>query len=302
MKKIVLTTLLLLLLLPFTVHAKMQREYYVNEQNVRMTMDQYSKLVEVYGKESVDSMPQNVFDREKNINYVKIGEETKYVKVVYQLNQFGNVIGTEETEISKEDYDKVNPAACKEDLAKSNPTHETSYKLINISMYGANPGPDGGYTAINFILTTNWKIIPSTRSYDVTGLRFHNFNINLSTIWGTLRYSSDGNTYNVQNYTTASSGFNAPGGDYGFGISMKLPSSTSIIYLRTQVSATGNYTDLLDYGAYGSYQHATSNVSESQSKLYTISSTGMGQVFKFANSVASYYDNTQGVSTGGLYF
>ena len=186
-------------------------------------------------------------------------------------------------------------------MRSSNPTHETTYKKLTISEYGANPGADGGYTANRFLLTTDWKIMPSVRSYDVTGLRFQNFNVSLDTIWGQLRYSTNGSLFTVQNYDTSSSGYKAPGGG-GFGISMKLPSSTSIKSIQSQVSATGTYTNMLNYGAYGSYQHATTNVSEVDSKQYTISSTGMGKVFNFNSSVASKYDNTQGVSTGGFNF
>ena len=55
------------------------------------------------------------------------------------------------------------------------------------------------------------------------------------------------------------------------------------------------------YTAYGTYQHATSDVTLSQSKNYSISSSGLGGVLAFANSVIGYYDGMQGVDiTGSL--
>lgn len=47
--------------------------------------------------------------------------------------------------------------------------------------------------------------------------------------------------------------------------------------------------------AYGAYQHAKSEVTLSQSKNYSFSSSGKGGVFDFANSVWPKYDDMQGV-------
>lgn len=301
MKKIFLTIFSILFFIPVAVSADELTEYYTNKNNVKMTIEQYKRLVEVYGEIAVENMPQNIFDNEKNMIYVKLNEETKYIETKYTKDTFGNILKTEENEITKEKYNKSILTSNNPIIRNSNPTHETTYKKLTITEYGANPGSDGGYTASRFLLTTDWKSMPSVRSYDVTGFRFQNFNVTLSTIWGQLRYSTDGSLYTVQNYDTSSSGYKAPGGG-GFGISMKLPSSTAIKSIQSQVSATGTYTNMTTYGAYGSYQHATSNVSETSSKLYTISSTGMGKVFKFNSSVSSKYDNTQGVSTGGYNF
>lgn len=52
----------------------------------------------------------------------------------------------------------------------------------------------------------------------------------------------------------------------------------------------------LPFTVYGTYQHATSDLTLSQSQNYTFSSSGLGGVLKFANSVSSKYDGMKGVS------
>lgn len=55
-------------------------------------------------------------------------------------------------------------------------------------------------------------------------------------------------------------------------------------------------TGALPFTVYGTYQHATSDLTLSQSQNYTFSSSGLGSVLKFANSVSSKYDGMKGVS------
>lgn len=58
--------------------------------------------------------------------------------------------------------------------------------------------------------------------------------------------------------------------------------------------ATSGYGTI---GIYGTYQHATSNVSLSSIvNKYTFSSNGLGSVISFSNGMGSYYDAMQGVS------
>ena len=49
---------------------------------------------------------------------------------------------------------------------------------------------------------------------------------------------------------------------------------------------------------YGTYQHATTNVSLATSKSYTISSSGLGGVLN--HSYSSYYGGMQGVYNNGI--
>ncbi len=75
----------------------------------------------------------------------------------------------------------------------------------------------------------------------------------------------------------------------GFGNSILLPSSGTIYSVEQtfRVNKTGI--------VYGSYQHATSNISLANSKLYSISASGYGNIFSFYGNAYGVYDNTTGV-------
>ncbi len=132
------------------------------------------------------------------------------------------------------------------------------------------------YCAIT--LLTTWLSQPAVKSYDVVGARFFNTSLYNSTITTYVR-SSLGTTLqsNYMNYYN------------GFGNSIQLPTSGTInnVEQRFKVNKTGT--------VYGSYQHATSNVSLATSKLYNISSSGYGSVFSFYGNAYGKYDNTVGV-------
>ena len=133
-------------------------------------------------------------------------------------------------------------------------------------------------------LTAYWDAIPAVNSYDVIAIRrgsgVSTSNHNFKQI-----YKSGGNYYTIYN------------GNYqsftnGYGYSALLHSGTDQEYVMTfKVSGSGY--------VFGSYQHATSNVTLNQSKNYTLSSSGYGGVILFDSSVASYYDAMYGVD---LYF
>ena len=127
-------------------------------------------------------------------------------------------------------------------------------------------------------LLTTFLSQPSVKSYDVVGARFMNtslYNSNITTI-----ISSSSGSSTQSNYMSY---YN------GFGNSIQLPSSGTIysVEQRYQVNKTGI--------VYGSYQHATSNISLANSKLYSISSSGYGNVFSFYGNAYGVYDNTTGV-------
>jgi hypothetical protein len=107
-------------------------------------------------------------------------------------------------------------------------------------------------------------------------------------------FSNINQGYTVASYDPSSSGFKRLWN--GFGISMKLPTSTSINYLVNKVAVTGNFLNWNDSGAYGSYQHAVQSIAEIMSKEYSISSSGLGGVLDFTQYARPYYDGMQGVS------
>ena len=277
-----------------------------NNNGVEMTQEQYNNLVEVFGESSVDNMTQEIFDIEKDKEFEYLGEETIYIESRYRVDAYGNVSHIREIEISEEEYENADENQ-NTGISLYGAIWETTYKKLTMTMQGVNPGADGGYTGIKFILTNNWKIMPAVRSYDIMAFRYFNFIPNTSTVWGQLRYNETANTTIVQNYTSNSSGFYAPYGTSigGFGISMKLPASTNVYHIESSISIEGNGSSAAgtNYGMYGTYQHAVKTIAEEMTKQYIISSNGLGGGIDFrSDSLTAYYDGMQGVSNGGYEF
>lgn len=132
------------------------------------------------------------------------------------------------------------------------------------------------YCSITTLVT--WLNQPTIKSYDVIGARFVNTTLYNNSIT-TLLTTSSGTTIesNYKNYYN------------GFGNSVKLPSSDIINSIEQRFKVNKNGT------IYASYQHATSNVTLSTSKLYNISSSGYGSVFNFTGNAYGKYDGSLGV-------
>ncbi len=150
-------------------------------------------------------------------------------------------------------------------------THSTNSKTITIQKASTS-----NYTII--YVTVEWKKSPVTRSYDVIGANLSSINL-LNIIETSVYY--DNNKTSSNNYVIKSN---------GFGVSIKLPSSGSNIKIIQSYSLSGNGT------IYASYQHAKSNITLTNSQKYSISNSGLGNVFLFDSSISSIYDGMKGVS------
>lgn len=137
-------------------------------------------------------------------------------------------------------------------------------------------------TVCNIIINVIWLKIPTIKSYDVIGARFKNTNIvNSDNISTRIK------TSNSTNYTSSS---NNKKFNFGFGTSVKLPSTATSISIEQKFSVSKNGT------VFASYQHSKKNISLEISKLYSISSSGYGSVFSFYGNALNTFDNMSGVS------
>ena len=149
------------------------------------------------------------------------------------------------------------------------PSHETPYKKLAISATCTN---DCLVSIVN-----TWKVNPGVRSWDVIGAYLSN--VSLLTHMVTGVYSTSGNvTYN--NLKTA---YN------GIGNSVKLPSPGSNIVVNMV------FTTTLGGHIYGSYQHATEDITLLVSKNYNFSLGGYGSVFSFYGNAIDKFDGMAGV-------
>lgn len=194
----------------------------------------------------------------------------KYFKTIEKENNYYEIIEIEESEFNFYKNNKIELL---------NNEHTTTYKKIEI------------INTNNLItLKVNWLKSPTYTSYDVIAVRGYGVSFYNDTLVGMQTYNKNGQVQNI-NYNINSN--NTKVFTNGVGISMNLVDGASdfellleVGYVKTSNSAT----------VYGSYQHAQKNVTLNQSKNYTISPNGLGEVIDFSSSVRNYYDGMGGVN------
>ncbi len=144
-------------------------------------------------------------------------------------------------------------------------------------------------TSYTINLTMEWQAVPTMQTFDVIAMRTEGVNFNVSSLSGTQSYFKDG-SYGAVGYTYTSN--NTKIFNNGLGISMNLVDGGTNFRLSMSVAynITGSYPKV-----YGTYQHATKDISLANSQKYTLSSLGFGKVVLFDDSVKGYYDQFGGV-------
>lgn len=150
------------------------------------------------------------------------------------------------------------------------------------------------YSVKTITITNIWLSLPSTRSYDVIGFRNGTgTSVSINSVSGYQNYDN-----NIISYTSSSGNLKTT--KNGCGISMNIVDSVSSSLSNGMTVTIWNNSTI--YTAYGSYQHAITDVTLSQSQNYSINANGLGGVLDFASSVRGYYDGMQGVDiTGSVY-
>lgn len=172
------------------------------------------------------------------------------------------------------------------DIVDSEITTDTYSDFWGIVPYGTSLASPSKRLTISKACTSSclitikadWTASPRVRSYDVIGAYLDNVD--------RLTFP----TTKVSNSTGSNSSMNIKEDENGFGVSIELLSSGADMKVTQYFRVTSGGT------VYGSYQHATSNISLADSKKYTISRSGYGGVFLFDSSIRSYYDAMGGVS------
>lgn len=125
-------------------------------------------------------------------------------------------------------------------------------------------------------LTATWNGTPTIKSYDVIGFLLDGTSVKLydtAEVKGT-NYSK---TYGIPKKFSN-----------GFGYSVLIPNTTNI---KVSVSFYVEPKGIV----YGSYQHAMKNITEANSKLYTLNMLGAGNVFLFYGAAKDVYDQATGL-------
>lgn len=197
---------------------------------------------------------------------IVLSTNTKYYKTV----TIGDINNT--YEITKEEYDSYNPNSSLREPV------ETEYKKLTTTIIS-------GVGAYKYKAKLVWKKMPSTRSYDIIGIGFIN-NVEQN---GGITFKQE-YCYSSGNCNTSTSKNNTYTGNNGVGVSFKLPtgSLTSLSQeLYFYVSKKNPSSTITNQRIVGDYSHATSSISSTNAKKYTVNNTSG---IALDSSISSYYD------------
>lgn len=241
-----------------------------------LTDEEYARLRLVFSEQRIAIMSDEDADRYLSYDLENSQKVSKYYEVTKTTNGTTNREVTEQYATSAVESINLSRAA----------SHTTSYKNIQITA-SATAAKNSYYIAV----INKWLTEPYVKSYDVIAMRTDDATIKEGTQEGTQAYKKANGTYGYVEYSNG--GTNMVKASNGFGISMNLVDEGKEFSCNIEaiVTATTEWATM-----YGSYQHAASSVTLAQSKSYTISHNGYGEVINFATGIEGVYDGMQGVS------
>ena len=282
--RFVIAAFLIILFVPFGF-VKAQNifdniSYITNQNGVRISMTDYNLLTNIYSYAYIQTMTSKDYEnfKAKNININNLVKSEKYYKT--EIDHLNNVVTN--TEVTENEFNNYNPNI--QTLSVSNFV-ETQYKKLSLTLSDNH----NGYGDIFVGLL--WKMIPSTRSFDVIAVRYVGMTDVDGTQWGRQIWGTNGN-YTYVNYGWNGTNINRQ--DNGFGISMNITNDSTINYLENYIESAVEFTGNFQWAG-ASYQHATSNTTLAQSKSYTLAENGKNGVILFTGNIGEKYDNMPGV-------
>ena len=282
--RFVIAAFLIILFVPFGF-VKAQNisddiSYITNQNGVRISMSDYNLLTNIYSDAYIQTMTNEDYEnfKAKNININNLVKSEKYYKT--EIDHLNNVVTN--TEVTENEFNNYNPNV--QTLSVSNFV-ETQYKKLSLTLSDNH----NGYGDIFVGLL--WKMIPSTRSFDVIAVRYVGMTDVDGTQYGRQIWGTNGN-YTYVNYGWNGTNINRQ--DNGFGISMNITNDSTINYLENYIESAVEFTGNFQWAG-ASYQHATSNTTLAQSKSYTLAEDGKNGVILFTGNIGEKYDNMPGV-------
>ena len=296
MKKVslLLCAISLILFSSISINARENKDiYFVNMNDVELTEVQYNNLLNGFSHDTINTMSEEMINILKDDSNIKKITTTKYVETSTRYIN-GHPLNVSERQLSMNEFNASPSTSIIVPSSNSrfaaNDYVETNYKKITLDVtYGAS-------VSTKFVTLTNiWKTIPKTKSFDVLAIAPGAASASFNFSGHRSGYQKwDGNTVN---YDVNSDNWKLVNSNTvwkkGLGLSQNLVDNTT-------TSLENSITVVFLCGAdpfpvRASYQHATSDVTLAQSQNYTLGTDGMGNLIKFASSIASKYDNTPGL-------
>lgn len=282
--RFVIAAFLIILFVPFGF-VKAQNisddiSYITNQNGVRISMTDYNLLTNIYSDAYIQTMTSKDYEnfKAKNININNLVKSEKYYKT--EIDHLNNVVTN--TEVTENEFNNYNPNI--QTLSVSNFV-ETQYKKLSLTLSDNHDGYGDIFVGLL------WKMIPSTRSFDVIAVRYVGMTDVDGTQWGRQIWGTNGN-YSYVEYGWNGTNINRQ--DNGFGISMNITNDSTINYLENYIESAVEFTGNFQWAG-ASYQHATSNTTLAQSKSYTLAENGKNGVILFTGNIGEKYDNMPGV-------
>ena len=282
--RFVIAAFLIILFVPFGF-VKAQNisddiSYITNQNGVRISMTDYNLLTNIYSDAYIQTMTNEDYEnfKAKNININNLVKSEKYYKT--EIDHLNNVVTN--TEVTENEFNNYNPNV--QTLSVSNFV-ETQYKKLSLTLSDNHDGYGDIFVGLL------WKMIPSTRSFDVIAVRYVGMTDVDGTQIGRQIWGTNGN-YTYVNYGWNGTNINRQ--DNGFGISMNITNDSTINYLENYIGSAVEFTGNFQWAG-ASYQHATSNTTLAQSKSYTLAENGKNGVILFTGNIGEKYDNMPGV-------
>lgn len=254
--------------------------YITNQNGVRISMTDYNLLTNIYSNAYIQTMTSEGYEnfKAKNININNLVKSEKYYKTV--IDHLNNVVTN--TEVTENEFNNYNPNI--QTLSVSNFV-ETQYKKLSLTLSDNHDGYGDIFVGLL------WKMIPSTRAFDVIAVRYVGMTDVDGTQYGRQIWGTNGN-YSYVEYGWNGTNINRQ--DNGFGISMNITNDSTINYLENYIESAVQFTGNFQWAG-ASYQHATSNTTLAQSKSYTLAENGKNGVILFTGNIGEKYDNMPGV-------
>lgn len=325
--KVFIGLLLILLLtgMPTVSSRAAENNGFVTQNGYVLSQKQYDKLSQIYNDDVLYLQSNETIDYWLQDDVEILPGDTLYIQIDELYDAKGKYLGEVEQEITeheaeilekkieknnsqpitRKEFTALAPLTAKVNSVNSNDTL-LAYVKTNMKLLKILTSNQSSVTSKRIVLTLEWTSLPKTRSFDVIAIRpgvecsFYSNNIdkNLSCqqVYDgkTITYNPKGD-HCVKKYGSSfSGGYKMNGHTHGCGFSMNLvDSATKGITCKMEMfvdTAKNNFV------AYGSYQHATKNVSLAESKKYSISYEGLGRVILFDDKVKAKYDAMQGVA------
>lgn len=255
-------------ILPITTFAAI-----TNINGIEISDEEYDNFIKAYSHEYIMTMTEKDYERLQSLDFSDVKTETKYVETTYNPS----LRLTTEKEITKEEFETM-PMLDSDGTYYSTTAKELELALIGGSVYNT------------VTVTATWKGIPSSRYFDVIGVRGYGLTFRNGSQIGKQIYVKNGN-YETIDY--AWNGTNIKRADNGFGISMNIVDD-SITFLQAIVDCDVTPT-ITHPSVFGSYQHAVSKTTLADSQNYTLGVAGLGSVFVYPYSISQKYDGMSGV-------